>query len=110
MKKINHIGRIISIILIGNIGVSLEVLFKLDSSSSETLIIISIAIASIIAIIYIRDVYLQIIRPIVNEKFKDMKKHQIEEELLRAKELLDNGILTQEEFDQKVKQHKNDIL
>ncbi len=65
-------------------------------------------IGSIIIILIME--YATSAKELANQTVNGIEKKKAEEELLRSKELLDKGILTQDEFDTKVKKLKHKIL
>ena len=112
--KINHIGRIVSIVLVigTGIGITLGIIevFGKHHNILYTVMTLTWLIAGIMALIYVKDIYQAIAKPKIDEEIHERNVRKIENELLRAKKLLDNGILTQKEFDTKVKNAKKDIL
>jgi len=75
-----------------------------------TIILLGLGIAGIMLLIYFKDLYNAEGKPRVAQELHNRNVKKVEDELLRAKQLLDSGILTQAEFDKKVKDAKHTIL
>lgn len=106
--KINHKVRIIQILSIFTSGWIIGFFLHskgviTDSQAGIFFIIPGMTIAGVMLLLYLY----QVLIPIIKEKLKKKMVSKLEDELIRHKQLLDNGVISEEEYSSKIQEYNS---
>ena len=107
-KKINHAARILQIIAVFATGWIIGFFLHnrgilTDSQAGGFCIVPGMIISGFMLAWYL----FQVIKPIVEQRYKYMKKEKLENELLRYKQLAKEGIISNDEYEAKLAEYQD---
>jgi type III secretory pathway component EscR len=107
-KKINHTARISQIVAVFAAGWIIGFYLHrrgilTDGQAGILFVVPGMIISGLMLVWYL----FQIIKPIAEEKSKQMKKEKLENELLRYKQLAKEGIISNDEYEAKLAEYQD---